>query len=530
MAKEGLRKRTIEIAAGLPMDASAATTQTFGAIAAKGGGKSYLAGKFAEELFDAGAPFLVIDPIGNWSALTLGRDGKSAGLSVVVIGGERGDVPLDEAPAGEVASLLIAEGVSAVLDVSELSKTKRKGYVADFCEALFRAARKKKAPFMVILEEAQLFAPQHCNKGEERMLGAVTDIVRLGRNHGLGSMLVSQRPQSVSKEVLNQVECLFVGQLRGPQERKAIAGWVQEQGVSSIDVEQLPKLEVGEFLCWSPSWLSTFRKVKVLPKRTFDGSMTPVLGVVHASSRRTDRQGAAEAIAKLLAVGAEDSTPRGISDALDALDALGPDAGASMKALQAVNDKLEAENAEAWERIYRAEDALKELSVVLTEAATTLIDIKWKLVPPRPTGEEMAIERVTRCAVARHHERQAEQVAPSPKLNLGHGAVYGEKALDKADRTILDVLGWQEGAISKRKLALLTGYSAKGGGFNNALGRLRKAGRISGSGDLVITPEGHKLARKMTMPAWGRARFEWWVSHSKVDGCMHEILLALREA
>lgn len=45
------------------------------------------------------------------------------------------------------------------------------------------------------------------------MLGAVEDIVRLGRNYGSGCMLLSQRPQSVNKEVLNQVECLFVGQI-----------------------------------------------------------------------------------------------------------------------------------------------------------------------------------------------------------------------------------------------------------------------------------------------------------------------------
>jgi hypothetical protein len=566
MAKEGLRD--IEVGSDLRLPASEAATQTLGAIAAKGGGKSYLASKIAEGLFDAGAPFLVLDPVGNWSALTLAKDGKSPGLSVVVIGGERADVPLDEEAAEFVAATLIDKGISAVLDISELSKARRKTYVAVFCESLFRAARKKKRPHMVIFEEAQTFAPQQCPPGEQRMLGAVTDIVRLGRNHGLGSMMVSQRPQSVSKEVLNQIECLFVGQLRGPQERKAIKGWVQEQGLASINVDQLPKLEVGEFYCWSPSWLSVFRKIKVAPKRTFDGSSTPTLGALPAAARRVDRKSVEEAVALLATLGAEieDSTPHGIVSALDSLE---PDARASMAALQAVNDKLEAENealsvkvekleeqnTEAWERIYRADEDLKDLEQQLRDMADSLTAVRERLAEhvtegPAPTGEDMAAERITRCAVARTMEARATERRPeggvlravqsgqaqaeggaSLKLKLGRGALYGEKALDKADRTILDVLVWQKAPVSKRKLALLAGYAASGGGFNNALGRLRKAGRIEGSAlSMVITAEGRKLAHRSSMPAPGSPLFEWWTAHPKVDGCMRAILHALRGA
>jgi DNA helicase HerA-like ATPase len=36
------------------------------------------------------------------------------------------------------------------------------------------------------------------------MLGAIEDIVRLGRNFGIGVSMISQRPQSINTEVRNR--------------------------------------------------------------------------------------------------------------------------------------------------------------------------------------------------------------------------------------------------------------------------------------------------------------------------------------
>jgi DNA helicase HerA-like ATPase len=47
------------------------------------------------------------------------------------------------------------------------------------------------------------------------MVGIYEEIIRLGRNYGIGVSMITQRPQSVNKEVLNQTECLFVGQVNG---------------------------------------------------------------------------------------------------------------------------------------------------------------------------------------------------------------------------------------------------------------------------------------------------------------------------
>jgi hypothetical protein len=130
----------------------------------------------------------------------------------------------------------------------------------------------------LFVEEAQLFIPQRCGAEEARMLGAYENIIRLGRNYGIGATLISQRPQSVNKEVLSQVECLCVLQVNGSHERKALEEWVQEAGADRKLVGELPGLPRGEGYVWSPSWLRIFQRVRFGTKTTFDASATPEVG------------------------------------------------------------------------------------------------------------------------------------------------------------------------------------------------------------------------------------------------------------
>ena len=58
----------------------------------------------------------------------------------------------------------------------------------------------------------------------------------------------------------------------------------------------------------------------------------------------------------------------------------------------------------------------------------------------------------------------------------------------KAERTILETLARHE-MMSKAGLAVACGYVESGGGFNNALGRLRTLGLIAGSREISIAAE-----------------------------------------
>lgn len=543
----------VHVADGLDLDASQACTQTLGAIAAKGGGKSYLAGVIVEGLYAAAAPFAVFDPIGNWNAVTLDADGKSPGLAVVVIGGERADVPLDEDVAELIGGYVVERGASVIFDVSELSKARRKTYVANVAEAMFRAARKAKRPFMVIFEEAQLFAPQVCPPGEQRMLGAVTDIVRLGRNHGLGSMLITQRPQSVSKEVLNQVECLFVGQLRGPQERKAIAGWISEQSADDAraGLDELPKLAPGEFFCWSPAWLRTFRKVRVAKKRTFDGSSTPTLGkLARPELKRPEGFGRSRGLETIIsALGAlGEVTAKRAKDAAQALPPgkLEAENAALREQVQRLDAKC-AENARTYddlhERFGEATRTLSEVQHLVQKLSEALVDlprrqaliddVNTRIGYPPPDRGEAPINAGLKERLVERQERRRTKHEPTKSVVREVMAEHGAAApgIDGPMRNVLSVLAWQRGPIPKARLALLARYSAKGGAFNNVLSRCRVAALLTGSDPLEITAAGRAaIGHVKAPPRDPAALFTWWLEHPRMDGAMAKILQALRRS
>ena len=256
-------------------------TQRIAALARTGAGKTYAAGKIVEGLLKLGVQVIIIDPVGVWWGLRLAADGKSPGIHIPVFGGNRGDIPLDPSSGALIADLIVDRGISAVLDTSSLRKGGHKKFVADFAEQFFHRKKNQRSPtpVHVVLEEAQKVIPQRMIKGDERMVGAVEDLVRLGRNYGIGVTMISQRPQSINKDSLNQAECLIVLQITGPQEKKAIQRWIAEKAaIKDAAIDHISELPVGEAWVWSPQWLRMFKKVKVGKKWTYDASKTPVFG------------------------------------------------------------------------------------------------------------------------------------------------------------------------------------------------------------------------------------------------------------
>src|SRR4051812_9684829 len=100
----------------LPIDAC---TQTFAFIARKGAGKTYAAGKLVEELMDAGVQVAILDSVGNWWGLRVAEDGKSPGYDIPVLGGLRGDIPLEASGGALIADILADSGQSLIIDISQ---------------------------------------------------------------------------------------------------------------------------------------------------------------------------------------------------------------------------------------------------------------------------------------------------------------------------------------------------------------------------------------------------------------------------
>jgi hypothetical protein len=255
-----------------------AVTQKFAFIGRSGSGKTYAAGKLAEGIFDAGGQLVVLDPVGVWWGLRLAANGKGKGLPIPVFGGLHEDIPLLPGGGAAVADAVVDARLSVVLDVSMMRKGERVRFATDFAEQLFHRKKEKRSPMHLIVEEAQVFVPQRVRPEEARLLGAFEDLIKLGRNFGIGFSMVSQRPQAVNKDALNQTEVLVALQTTGPQERKALAEWIVEQGLDKSLVDALPGLDVGHAYVWSPQWLKVLGTYRIGKKRTFNASSTPEMG------------------------------------------------------------------------------------------------------------------------------------------------------------------------------------------------------------------------------------------------------------
>ncbi|BCM91603.1 hypothetical protein IAD21_03478 [Abditibacteriota bacterium] len=263
----------------IPLDAA---TETFGILARRGAGKTYAAAVLAEELIKAGAPVVILDPVGAWWGLRSNSTGMRAGLSVVIAGGEHGDVPLESTGGRIIADLVVDDPRPLILDLSDFeSNAAQDRFVADFAEHLYRRKAHNRNPLHLIFDEADSFAPQRPMPGQARMLGAIEALVRRGRQRGIGATFITQRPAVLNKNVLTQIEVLVVLQLTAPQDRAAIEEWVRGHGTkeqSDTLLKSLASLQRGQAWFWSPSRYDLFKLVQIRKRETFDSSRTPTVG------------------------------------------------------------------------------------------------------------------------------------------------------------------------------------------------------------------------------------------------------------
>jgi hypothetical protein len=263
----------------LPVDA---ITQAIAILARRGAGKTYTASVLVEEVIAARQPVVVLDPTGAWWGLRASADGQKPGLPVVIFGGEHGDVPLEPTAGKVIADVVIEHPGAYVIDLSGLeSKAAEHRFGADFLERLYRGKATRREPLLLVVDEADGFAPQRPGPEQARTLGATESIVRRGRIRGLGVVLVTQRAAVINKNVLTQIEVLVAMQTTGPQDRAAIDEWIKGNGTPEERDEvlgSLASLERGEAWVWSPSWLRTLVRIRIRQRRTFDSSRTPEAG------------------------------------------------------------------------------------------------------------------------------------------------------------------------------------------------------------------------------------------------------------
>ena len=147
-------------------------------IGRKGTGKTYAAKGLVERLINRGRRVIVIDPMGIWWGLRVAADGNGAGLPVAVIGGAQADIAIAEptAEAGaNVAKLLLGSSMSAVVDVADMKRPSNLHFVGALLKELYDSHARE--PLWIVLEEADMFAPQSARSSDERAVFAEVEIL-----------------------------------------------------------------------------------------------------------------------------------------------------------------------------------------------------------------------------------------------------------------------------------------------------------------------------------------------------------------
>ena len=495
--------RRLAIAKGfsLPLET---TTQTIGIVAKRRVGKSYTARRIAEQLFKAGQQIVIADPKGDWWGIRSSTDGKAPGLPVVILGGERGDVPL-QVDAGEVvAKLVVEERVSVLLDLSQFRKREVARFMSDFLETLYRLKAKEalRTPLMLIIDEADAIAPQKPQEGEERMLGAAEDIVRRGGQRGIGCMMITQRTAVLNKNVLTQCEMLVALRTIAPQDLKAMQAWIDVHGsVEERDtlMESLPSLPVGVAWFWSPGWptaVGIFERVEVLPIETFDSGATPKSG-----EKRIEPKNLADvdlgALTRQMAATIERARAddpkllkKAVADRDREIAMLKKQVGAAPARTvakpvvdeRAIARAVQAATAPLQKQLEQLRRAAHRVVAQLTEGG-------W-----RETADTAKVESAPEPV-------RVARVATAPRRSpaLREAAVANASGVTPSEQKILNALAAYEvlgiTPVRRVNVAFFAGYT-ENGHFNNMVGQLRTNGLLDypTKGDVALTDAGRALA------------------------------------
>ncbi len=222
-----------------------------------GSGKSHLLRRLLEESARM-VQQVVIDPEGDFPSL-------AEEFGHVVIDGSAYSPPEIEALARRIRE----HRASVVLDLDGLEVEQQIRCAAQFLTALFDAPREHWYPALVVVDEAQMFAPAAAGEMAEdtrRMtLTAMTNLMCRGRKRGLAGVVATQRLAKLAKNVAAEASNFLMGRTFLDIDMVRAADLL---GMERRQAERIRELERGHFLALGPAITRVPLAVKIGPVRT----------------------------------------------------------------------------------------------------------------------------------------------------------------------------------------------------------------------------------------------------------------------
>lgn len=496
----------------------------------------------AEEMFKAKIHWVAIDPKGDWYGMRASADGKSDGLPIPIFGGRHGDIPLEPSAGQMIADLVVDTGLTCIIDTSELTEGEKIRLLDAFADRLFRRKRDDQDPTHLFLEEADDYIPQRVHAKYAHLVYTFERIVKMGRQRGLGSTICSQRSAVVNKNVLTQVETMYVLRITSPQDRGAIEDWLEYHAGRKDILASLHELENGEAWVWSPVWLKTTKRFKFRLAETFDSRRSP---------RKKDRQRTPSTLADVDLGELKEQ----MADTIERAKADDPkELRRQVAALKKSHLALEKQIAGGLaERVVEVPVEVKvdkpipmyppdyiagleavagHLSLAtddlkgLIRSADKLLDHFNKQIEAEPRGAKDPPVTRPRAPVP----QGAVTVAPRgiPRAPAQRSELDG--SLGQGERKVLKVLSqWPEGR-THNELAFLAGYSATASTIGVILAKLRRLELVERDKPIRLSAEGEAHVGGFEELPQGPALLDYWKSHRRMGQGERRVLNALIES
>lgn len=206
-----------------------------------GSGKSHL----LRRLLEQSAPLVqqaVIDPEGDFVSL-------SEMFGHVVVDASCGEVELQR-----IAARVRQHRVSVVLNLEQLDVDEQLRATAAFLGGLFEVDRSLWFPVLVVVDEAQLFAPVMAGEASDEArrlsLGAMTNLMCRGRKRGLAGVIATQRLAKLAKNVAAEASNFLMGRTFLDIDMARASDLL---GMDRRQAEMFRDLERGQFVALGPA-------------------------------------------------------------------------------------------------------------------------------------------------------------------------------------------------------------------------------------------------------------------------------------
>ena len=222
-----------------------------------GSGKSHLLRRLLEESA-AMVQQVVIDPEGDF----------------VTLADEYGHVVIDAGDYNEreivtMATRIREHRASVVLSLDSLELEAQMKCAATFLSTLFDAPRDHWYPALVVVDEAQMFAPVAAgdvsDEARRLSLAAMTNLMCRGRKRGLAGVIATQRLAKLAKNVAAEASNFLMGRTFLDIDMARAADLL---GMERRQAEQIRDLERGRFLGLGPAIARRPVNVKIGAVRT----------------------------------------------------------------------------------------------------------------------------------------------------------------------------------------------------------------------------------------------------------------------